>query len=105
MPQKAVFDFADNPELTNLAMSKEAGDDCEITIKGKFVSADGGKLEMSIDEMEFEYDDNEVEIEPSTEDPVALEVFAVSDLGAESSEKGDEDLGDDSLLDDETEDN
>lgn len=105
MPQKAVFDFADNPELTNLAMSKEPGDDCEITIKGKFVSADGGKLEIMIDELEFEYNDNEVEIEPSAEDPVALEVFAVSDLGVESSEKGDEDLGDDSLLDDETENN
>jgi len=105
MPQKAVFDFADNPELTNLAMSKEPGDDCEITIKGKFVSAAGGKLELMVEELEFEYDGNEVEIEPSTEDPVALEVFAVSDLGAASSEAGDVELDDDSLLDDEKEDN
>lgn len=103
--QKAVFDFADNPELSNFAMSKEPGDDCEITMKGKFVSADGGKLEMSIDEMEFEYDDTEVEIEPSVEDPVALEVFAVSEMGEESSEAGDEELGDESLLEDEEETN
>lgn len=103
--QKAVFDFADNPELSNFAMSKEPGDDCEIIMKGKFVSADGGKLEMSIDEMEFEYDDTEVEIEPSVEDPVALEVFAVSEMGEASSEAGDEELGDESLLEDEEETN
>lgn len=105
MPQKAVFDTADNPELTNFAASKSPGDDCELTLKGKFISADGGKLEIDLEEIEFEYNDTEVEIEPSVEDPVALEVFAVSEMGEASSEAGDKELGEESLLDDEEETN
>lgn len=100
---KAVFDVADNPELTNYAMSKEPGDDCEIILKGKFQSSDGGRLEMSIDELEFEYDGNEITEEPTIEDPVALEVFDVSEMGEESSKEGDKELDGEVLLDDEEE--
>lgn len=98
---KAVFDIADNPELTNYAMSKGPGDDCEITLKGKFESADGGKLEMSIDELEFEYDGNEITEEPTIEDPVALEVIGVSEMGEASSEAGSQPLDDEILFDEE----
>lgn len=100
---KAVFDFASNHELSNFAVSKNPGDDVEIVIKGKFISADGGRLEIDMEELEFEYDDQEVEIEPDLEDPVALEVFEVSDMGEASSEAGDEELGDDIMLEDEPE--
>jgi hypothetical protein len=92
--QKFTLDYSDNPDLSAYAMSKTPGDECEITVKGKLISTDGGVMEMSVEEIEYEYEDETMETEPSDEEPVALAVLAVSDMEEESSEEGREMMGD-----------
>lgn len=91
--QKFTLDFADNPDLSAYAMSKTAGDECEITIKGKVISTDGGVMEIDVEGLEYEYDGEDMETEPSAEEPVAIAVIDVSDMEAESSEEGREEIG------------
>lgn len=101
--QKVIIDYSDNPELAAYVASKSPGDECEITFRMKFISGDGGKMEASVEEMEYEYEDEDVEIAPSEEEPIAMEVITVSDMEEESSEEGRETMGMESLMDDEEE--
>lgn len=91
--QKFTLDFADNPDLSAYAMSKAPGDDCEITVKGKVVSTDGGTMEIDVEELEYEYEGEDMETEPTSDEPVALAVIEVSEMEEESSMDGREEIG------------
>lgn len=91
---KAIFDIDSSPELSAYALSKSAGDDCEITIKGKFISADGGKLEMDMEELEYMYDD-ELESIETEDEGIGLEVLLLSDMEEEASNEGREVVAED----------
>lgn len=88
--QKLVIDYSDNPELANYIASKSAGDKCEMTFYGKFISDDGGKAELSIDTVGVEYEGEELEVEPTTDEPVEAELLILTEVEEEQSEAGDE---------------
>lgn len=93
------IDHADNPQLQNYFTSKEAGDDYEITIRGKIVSTQGGMTEASIAEIEPDYMDDEDDlIEPDADEPVAIDVIELSPMEEESAEMGMEVLDEDPLM-------
>ena len=90
--QKFTLDYADNPDLSAYALSKEAGDECEITVKGKVVSTDGGVMEIAVEELEYEYEDEMMESEPTSDEPIEIALIEVSDMEEESSEEGREEI-------------
>lgn len=91
--QKFTLDFNDNPDLSAYALSKSPGDECEITVKGKLVSTDGGVMEIGVEELEYTYEDEVMETEPTDEEPVAIAVMDVSDMEEMASEEGREEVG------------
>lgn len=95
--QKAIIDHADNPELNNYLLSLENGDEGEMRVKFRKVSTDGGQSEVSIEKVIIEYEDEETEIEPSEEEPIAIAIVETSDLEELSSEEGDEVIVEDEL--------
>lgn len=90
--QKFTLDFADNPDLSAYALSKEAGDECEITVKGKVISTDAGVMEIGVEELEYEYEGEDKEVEPTSDEPVEIALIELSELEEEASEEGREEI-------------
>ncbi len=86
--QKAVIDYSENPALGAYAKSKSAGDSCSFKLKGKFISAAGGKIVFNVKEIEYEYEDEKTTVKPDLDEPVSLAVIEVSDAEEESSKEG-----------------
>ena len=86
--QKIRIDYLNSPELQMALMNKEPGEECELTIKLSTISADDESLEGSVEEVTYEYEGEEMTIEPTTEEPVGMDMF--SDLEMEDEEEDDE---------------
>ena len=87
--QKTRIDYGNNSELQMALMNKKPGEECELTIKLKTISADDESLEGSVEELTYKYDGEEMTIEPTTEEPVGMDMFSDLEMDDES-EEGDE---------------
>ncbi len=97
------IDHADSPELQNYFTSKEAGEECELTIKGRIVSTQPGMTEIDIEEVELDYAESDEPVMPDEEEPLGIEIIELSDMEEASEEMGMEPGTDEVLdLDDDT---
>lgn len=90
--QKAIIDYTENPALGAYAKSKSPNDECTIKLKGKFVSDAGGKIEMNLKEIEYEYEGEATTVKPDLDEPVSLAVVEVGEAEEESSKEGREEI-------------
>lgn len=74
--QKIIIDYADNPNLKAALEMKEPGEDCEITLKLSTIEAGSETFEASVEEIIYDFEGEEMTVEPTTEEPVNLTMFS-----------------------------
>jgi len=77
--QKVTIDYLDNPDLQMALMNKEPGEDCEITLKLKTINAGEEIYEATVESIVYEYEGEDMEIEPTIEEPVGINMFTEMD--------------------------
>jgi len=82
------IDHADSPELQNYFAAKDVGDECEFTIKGRVVSTQPGMSEVDIESVEMTYEDEDLEVLPTEEEPLAIDIIELSEMEMDSEEEG-----------------
>lgn len=70
----AILSTSDSDDLSNYFTNKEAGEECELLIRGKFLGIVEGNARISIEGVELAYAPDEEEPEVASTEPTGAEM-------------------------------